>query len=80
MKYSGDTVILSLLGKDQDISGYQSDMENCVQWCNVNHLAINVSKTKEIIVDSERLGDYSPVIIRDNIIEQLDTYKYLLIF
>ena len=77
IKYSDDTVILSLLQKDHDILAYQSEIENFVRWCNVNHLIINASKTKEMIIDPKRLGDYSSVIIYENIIEQVDTYKYL---
>lgn len=48
-----------------------------MKWCSVNHLIVSVGKTKEMIVDPKSLGDYSPVIIQGNTIEQVDTFKYL---
>lgn len=49
--FSDDMAILSLLYKDQDISSYQSEIEQFVEKCDAYHLTVNVKKTEEIIFD-----------------------------
>lgn len=48
-----------------------------MQWCDANHLILNVSKTKEMILDPRSVGDHSPVVIHDTHISQVSTYRYL---
>lgn len=51
VKFSDDTAILSLLYKDQDISSYCSEINQFIEWCDANHLIVNVKKTEEMIFD-----------------------------
>ncbi|XP_054872156.1 uncharacterized protein LOC111569300 [Amphiprion ocellaris] len=50
-----------------------------VDWCERNHLQLNASKTKEMIVDfsSRRTPQTAPVNIQGLDIDMVDTYKYL---
>ncbi len=48
------------------------------QWSGDNHLSLNVSKTKKIIVDyRKRGGVHSPVTINGTVIERVDILRYL---
>ncbi|KAF7668159.1 hypothetical protein LDENG_00027400 [Lucifuga dentata] len=76
-KYSDDTAILSLLYKQEDISFYHSEIREFVAWCDSNHLTVNIKKTEEIVFDPKALGDHSSVIIHDQPIAQVQSYKYL---
>jgi len=47
IKFSDDTAILGLLKKKD--------------WCEDNHLALNVNKTREMVFDPRGVGDHRPV-------------------
>ncbi|KAI3374835.1 hypothetical protein L3Q82_021373 [Scortum barcoo] len=48
-------------------------------WCELNHLQVNASKTKEMVIDFSRKpsSDIAPVNIQGLDIERVRTYKYL---
>ncbi|KAI3369283.1 hypothetical protein L3Q82_007534 [Scortum barcoo] len=50
-----------------------------VDWCELNHLQVNASKTKEMVIDFSRKpsSDIAPVNIQGLDIERVRTYKYL---
>ncbi|KAI3353897.1 hypothetical protein L3Q82_005103 [Scortum barcoo] len=50
-----------------------------VDWCELNHLQVNASKTKEMVIDFSRKpsADIAPVNIQGLDIERVRTYKYL---
>lgn len=77
IKFSDDTVILSLLMQDSDASVYQSEIDRVVLWCESNNLVLNVSKTKEIIFDPRSIGNQTLVTLNGEAVEQVATYKYL---
>ena len=54
-------------------------MSNLVHWCDKNNLLLNASKTKEVIVDFRRknISPISPLYINGEIIESVDSYKFL---
>ncbi len=41
LKFSDDTVLLSLLGSEDDLSMHQYCMDRLVEWCERNSLVIN---------------------------------------
>ncbi len=57
MKYADDTVILSLLHKDMDLSSYHSEIDIFIQWCDTNCLVLNVQKTQEMVLDPRRVSE-----------------------
>ncbi len=53
VKFADDTVVLGLINND-DEAAYLDEVERLTSWCQDNCLSLNVSKTKELIVDSGR--------------------------
>ena len=53
-------------------------MDNFVTWSERNHLQLNVTKTKELIVDLRRLKTtVTPVSIQGFPVDTVEEYKYL---
>ena len=52
VKFSDDTSLTGLITTSEN--SYRCAVEKLVGWCNDNHLLLNVSKTKEIVVDFRR--------------------------
>lgn len=52
-----------------------------VEWCNLNHLQLNITKTKEMIVDYRKQASiFHAVTIRGMDIEVVEDYKYLRVY
>ena len=53
---------------------------NFVQSCNTNYLQFSVNKTKQKVVDVRKKDtEIMPLKFNDQIIEQVSTYKYLVV-
>ena len=50
VKYADDTTVIGLI-KGNDERNYRNQIQSLTQWCSDNHLDLNVTKTKEIVVD-----------------------------
>ncbi len=50
VKFADDTVVLGLISNN-DKTAYLDELERLTSWCQDNCLSLNVSKTKELIVD-----------------------------
>ena len=61
IKFSDDTVILSLLTSKDNISSHTTGVDRFVEWCDEHHLQINVTKTQEIVVDPRSVGDHTEI-------------------
>ena len=74
-----DTAILGLIRHDE--SQYRNSVETFVQYCEDNHLNLNVKKTKEIVFDFRIKKNSNPsdhaLSIDDTDIEIVPSYKYL---
>ena len=47
-------------------------------WCEDHCLSLNVKKTKELVIDFRiKKNPLSPLVIKDQEIEQVQTYKYV---
>ena len=77
MKFSDDTVIVSLLWGDERPVGYFSEINGFKEWCEKSHLMLNATKTKEMIFDPKGVCTHEPVLMGDTQIEQVVSYKYL---
>ncbi|KAG5279118.1 hypothetical protein AALO_G00106300 [Alosa alosa] len=76
-KFSDDTAIVGCIRNGQE-EEYRSLVEDFVQWCKLNHLQLNTSKTKEMVVDFRRSKPtLLPVHIDGVNVEVVSTYKYL---
>jgi hypothetical protein len=50
IKFADDTTVVGLI-TDNDETAYREEDRDLAVWCQDNNLSINVSKTKELIVD-----------------------------
>ena len=77
LKYADDTVVLGRITKDSETL-YRSEIQHVSEWCKENHLLLNTSKTKELIIDFRHRSQCQyPVFIDGINVEITDTYKYL---
>ena len=76
-KFSDDSAVVGCIRDGQE-GEYRSLVDNFVQWCRHNHLQLNTSKTKEMVVDFRRSQPpLLPVSIEGVSVEVVNTYKYL---
>ncbi len=71
------TAILARLYKDEDLQRYTTEIADFVLWSKEHSLVINVCKTEEIIFDYRSVGNHSPIIINNEPVRQVASYKYL---
>ena len=76
IKFADDTAIQGLLSNS--VSSYFNEIDMFVKWCKEHSLHLNVSKTKEIVIDFRKSQHVHPnVIIDGETVEQVENYKYL---
>ncbi|KAK1800051.1 hypothetical protein P4O66_006559, partial [Electrophorus voltai] len=78
VKFADDTVVMGLIS-DNDERAYLEEIKHLENWCQENNLLLNVSKTKELIVDCSKKQErhYQPVRISGTTVERVDSFKYL---
>ena len=78
VKFADDTAVVGLISGN-DERAYLGEVEILTQWCRENSLSLNVSKTKEMVVDFRRTGErsYSPLSINGAPVERVTNFKYL---
>ncbi len=71
IKFADDTVVLGLIFNN-DETAYLDEVERLTSWCQDNCLSLNVSKTKELIVDFRKrhLRPYTPLMISGTPVEK----------
>ncbi|KAI3352929.1 hypothetical protein L3Q82_019492 [Scortum barcoo] len=77
-KFSDDTAIVGCVSEGNDCE-YRKVIMDFVDWCELNHLQVNASKTKEMVIDFSRKpsSEIAPMNIQGLDIERARTYKYL---
>lgn len=76
LKFSDDSVIVSLLSNDDPVHG--PVVREFIDWCFSSFMCINVSKTKEMLIDFRKNQSViSPLVIEDQAFELVHNYKYL---
>ncbi len=78
VKFADDTVVLGLISNN-DETAYLDEVERLTSWCQDNCLSLNVSKTKELIVDFRKRQQrpYTPLMISGTPVERVNSFKYL---
>ncbi len=77
VKFSDDTVVLGLI-TNNDETAYLDEVERLTSWCQDNCLSLNVSKTKELIVDfRKRQQQPYTLMISGTPVERVSSFKYL---
>ena len=75
IKYSDDTAIVDL---SNSIQHYIEEVERFTTWCKDNFLDLNVTKTKELLIDFRKQPPaVSTITIHGEIVERVEKYKYL---
>ncbi len=77
IKFTEDTVVLGLISNNE--TAYLDEVERLTSWCQDNCLSLNVSKTKELIVDFRKRQQrpYTPLMISGTPVERVSSFKYL---
>ena len=57
---------------------YRGVVDSFVKWCETNHLHLNTTKTKELVVDFlRRKSAPTPISINGETVEVVQDYKFL---
>ena len=60
------------------VSAYREENKKMVVWSDVNNLELNISKTKEMIIDFRRNATTSvPLILEDDMVKTVEHFKFL---
>ena len=77
IKYADDTALTGMIFND-DHTHFLEAVNNFVKWCELNYLELNVSKTKEMLIDFRKnKPDPDPVILKGKEVERVVSFKYL---
>ena len=75
MKFSDDTSLTGLTSTSE--ATYRSSVNSLVEWCDDNHLLLNVAKTKEAVVDFRRhRSTPTPLVIKGEEVAIVEQTKY----
>uniref|UniRef100_A0A3P9KDL8 Reverse transcriptase domain-containing protein n=1 Tax=Oryzias latipes TaxID=8090 RepID=A0A3P9KDL8_ORYLA len=77
IKFSDDTIIISLLSVADNPSIYFDEVKHFNKWCEDHSLLLNTTKTKEIIFDPKGVTSHRPLAIGSSQIEAVNSIKYL---
>ena len=76
VKFSDDTSLAGMIIGDENT--YRTAVKDLVSWCNDNFLCLNVSKTKEMVIDFRRNAPaLNPLVLKGEQVEFVHQYKYL---
>jgi hypothetical protein len=77
VKFADDTTLVGLITKG-DETKYRLEVDLLTTWCRDNNLLLNVSKTKEIVVDFRRgHTQHLPLTINGAVVERVRSTKFL---
>jgi hypothetical protein len=77
IKFSDDTTMEGLI-TNGDETMYREEVEKMVDWCFTNNLELNVSKTKEMIIDFRKnKTPLSALSVKGREVEQVESFKFL---
>eukprot|EP00061_Rhincodon_typus_P016400 g44596.t1 len=76
-KFTNDTTIVGRICNN-DESNYIREIEGLVTWCNENNLSLNISKTKELVIDFRKKGgEHTPIYVNGTEAERVKSIKFL---
>ena len=76
VKFADNTSLSGLTQEDN--SSYREAVEELTEWCDRNYLDLNVTKTKEFVINFRRAKvKLDPIVIRGQPVEIFTNFKYL---
>ncbi|KAI4887110.1 hypothetical protein NFI96_003146 [Prochilodus magdalenae] len=76
-KFSDDSAVVGCISRG-DEDEYRATVNDFVAWCELSHLQLNVTKTKELVVDLRRdKAQVTPISIKGVSVDTVEDYKYL---
>jgi hypothetical protein len=75
IKFVDDTTVVGQITND-DEPAYREEVRDLAVWCQDNNLSLNISKTKELIVDYRKQRTKHAPIDRA-VVEQVESFKFL---
>ena len=77
IKSADNTVVVGLITKD-DETVYREKVRDLAVWCQDNNLSLNVSKTKELIVDFRKWrAEHASIHIDGAVVERIVSFNFL---
>ena len=77
IKFADDATVVGLI-TDNDETAYREEIRDLAVWCQDNNLSLNLSKTKELIVDYRKSRtEQAPINIDGAVMEQVESFKFL---
>ncbi|KAI4905235.1 hypothetical protein NFI96_008737, partial [Prochilodus magdalenae] len=77
IKFADDTTIIGNITND-DEGPYREEVKLLTEWCAANNLSLNVSKTKELIIDFRKGGGtHTPLNTGGMLVERRSSFKFL---
>ena len=77
IKFADDTTLVGL-NTNNDETAYGEEVRDLAVQCQDNNLLLNVSKTKELIVDyRKRQAEHAPINIDGAVVERVESFKFL---
>ena len=77
IKYADDTTVVGLISGG-DESAYRDDVRRLSEWCSVNNLTLNTTKTKELILDFRKnSADPAPLFLNGDCVERVHSFRFL---
>ena len=77
IKFADDTTPVGLI-TDNNETVYREEVRDLAVWCQNNNLSLNVTKTKEMIVDyRKRRTEHAPILIDGAVVKQVESFKFL---
>ena len=76
IKFGVDTTVVGLINDNEETS--YREVRDLAVWCQDNNLSLNMSKTKELIVDyRKRWAERAPININGAVVEWVESFKFL---
>ena len=74
IKSADDTTVVGLIPNNNE-SAYREEVSELALWCQDNNLSLNVSKTKELIVDFRKQSrEHAPIHINRTAVERVSSF------
>ena len=79
--YADDMLLYRQVESPQDYQKLQDDIHSILEWVSANHLHLNVSKCKTMLISRKRTRlEPPPLLMNGHALEQVECFKYLGLF